>query len=48
MEKYEIAPLTKREALNVLSFVITEAFLTVMTGDRHDELAALDLSITPS
>ena len=29
-------------------YLITEVFLTVMTGDRHGELAALDLSITPS
>ena len=28
--------------------VISEAYLNAMTGDRHDELAALDLSITPS
>ena len=28
--------------------VISEAYLIVMTGDRHDELAALDLSMTPS
>ena len=29
-------------------YLITEVFLTAMTGDRHGELAALDLSITPS
>ena len=29
-------------------YLITEVFLTVMTGDRHGELAALDLSMTPS
>ena len=28
--------------------LISEAYLIAMTGDRHDEVATLDLSITPS
>ena len=28
--------------------VVSEAYLTAMTGDRHDELAAFDLSMTLS